>query len=54
MKFRHFRDGIELEWIMSDGNYDFNFQQSSDLWEERTVLPGDQLTVGELGIASYH
>ncbi|OXA39163.1 DBH-like monooxygenase protein 2 [Folsomia candida] len=45
MKFRHFRDGIELEWIMSDGNYDFNFQQSSDLWEERTVLPGDQLTV---------
>jgi len=48
LKLRHFRNDIELPWIASDDKYDFNYQQSRMLDEERKVLPGDRLTIGTL------
>ena len=28
LRLRHFRDGIELQYVDSDMNYDFNYQES--------------------------
>ncbi|XP_067141857.1 DBH-like monooxygenase protein 1 homolog [Centruroides vittatus] len=42
---RHFRNREELLPLARDLNYDFNFQQFKYLFEERTVLPNDQLVV---------
>lgn len=43
MKLRHVRDGIELERIVEDDNYDFNYQQVRQLANETVVLPGDYM-----------
>lgn len=43
MKLRHVRDGVELERIVEDDNYDYNFQQVRQLENETTVLPGDYM-----------
>lgn len=43
MKLRHVRDGVELDRIVEDDNYDFNFQQVRQLENETTVLPGDYM-----------
>jgi Copper type II ascorbate-dependent monooxygenase, C-terminal domain len=43
MKLRHVRDGMELERIVEDENYDYNFQQIRQLENETTILPGDYL-----------
>jgi hypothetical protein len=45
IKFRHFRSGQELPWILADQNYDFNFQQNKPLREPVQILPGDELRV---------
>ncbi|CAL8068112.1 unnamed protein product [Orchesella dallaii] len=42
-RLRHFRNGKELPWILSDDNYNFSYQQNRLLRKERNVLPGDQL-----------
>ncbi|XP_064117807.1 DBH-like monooxygenase protein 1 [Macrobrachium nipponense] len=44
MRIRHFRDGEELQPIITDDYYDTNFQPILSLSEERTVLPTDHLT----------
>lgn len=43
MKLRHVRDGIELDRIVEDDNYDFNYQQVRQLPNETVVLPGDYM-----------
>lgn len=43
MKLRHVRNGIELDRIIEDDTYDFNYQQVRQLENETTVLPGDYL-----------
>lgn len=43
MKLRHVRDGNELERIVEDDNYDFNYQQVRQLTNETIVLPGDYM-----------
>ena len=39
MKTRHFRNGVELEPLDNDPNYDFNFQNMRLLKKERVVKP---------------
>ena len=53
LKLRHFRDGKELPWIANDDNYDFNYQQNHPLANPVKVLPGDQMTIGELQNTKY-
>jgi len=48
LKLHHFRNGIELPWIAYEDNFDFNYQQFRLLDEERKVLPGDRLVIGNL------
>ena len=36
---RHFRNGVELEPLMDDPNYDFNFQSFRPLKKERIMKP---------------
>ena len=36
---RHFRNGVELEPIMDDPYYDFNFQSVRPLTKERVIKP---------------
>lgn len=43
MKLRHVRNGIELDRIIEDDTYDFNYQQVRQLENETTILPGDYL-----------
>lgn len=43
MKLRHVRNGVELDRIVEDDTYDFNYQQVRQLENETTVLPGDYL-----------
>lgn len=43
MKLRHIRDGAELDRIVEDDNYDFNYQQVRQLEKEVTILPGDYI-----------
>lgn len=43
MKLRHVRDGVELDRVVEDDNYDFNYQQVRQLENETTILPGDYL-----------
>lgn len=43
MKLRHIRDGVELDRVVEDDNYDFNYQQVRQLENETSVLPGDYL-----------
>ncbi|CAL8146111.1 unnamed protein product [Orchesella dallaii] len=45
IRIKHFRNGIELPWILNDDNYDFNFQQWRPLYNPVRILPGDQITV---------
>lgn len=45
IKTRHFRNGTELEPIMYDPHYDFNFQELIMLQQERVVKPGDSFSV---------
>ncbi|CAL8146105.1 unnamed protein product [Orchesella dallaii] len=45
MRIKHFRNGIELPWILNDENYDFNFQPWRWLYNPVRILPGDQITV---------
>lgn len=47
LRLRHFRDGIELPWLSTDDNYNFDYQQNRPLLEEVKILPGDQLTYGK-------
>jgi len=48
MRFRHFRNGKQLPWILNYSHYDFDFQLNVHLPTEVTVSPGDQLTIGVL------
>lgn len=43
MRLRHVRNGMELERIVEDDTYDYNFQQVRQLENETNVLPGDYL-----------
>lgn len=43
MKLRHIRNGIELDRIVEDDNYDYNYQQVRQLEKEVTILPGDYI-----------
>ncbi|CAL8068056.1 unnamed protein product [Orchesella dallaii] len=43
VRFQHFRGDKELPWILSDDNFNFNYQPARLLREERRVLSGDQL-----------
>ena len=43
MKLRHIRNGKELNRIIEDDNYDFNYQQVRQLENETTILPGDYI-----------
>ena len=36
---RHFRNGVEMEPIMNDPYYDFNFQSMRPLKKERVIKP---------------
>ena len=40
-----YRDGVELEPIMNDENYDFNFQETRKLKEERIIHLVRQLMI---------
>ena len=42
---RQIRDGLELEPIVMDRHYDFNYQLYRTLPGERRILPGDELRV---------
>ena len=41
----HFRNGTELSPISKDSSYDFNYQESRLLSEERILKVGDSLQV---------
>ncbi|CAL8124866.1 unnamed protein product [Orchesella dallaii] len=41
----HFRGNKELPWIISDDNYNFDYQQTRILRQERKLVPGDQLMI---------
>ncbi|CAL8068679.1 unnamed protein product [Orchesella dallaii] len=43
-RFMHFRGDRELPWIISDDNWNFNYQQFRVLNQERRLLPGDRLS----------
>ncbi|XP_036334725.1 MOXD1 homolog 1-like [Rhagoletis pomonella] len=43
MALRHVRGGKELERIIEDDNYDYNYQQVRQLEHEVVVLPGDYI-----------
>lgn len=43
MKLRHIRNGNEMDRIIEDDNYDYNFQQVHQLENDTLVLPGDYL-----------
>jgi len=43
IKLRHIRNGVELEPLSTDNNYDFNYQQSRVIKPPRKILPGDIL-----------
>lgn len=43
MMLRHVRNGVELDRIIEDDTYDYNYQQVRQLENETTVLPGDYL-----------
>ncbi|XP_071439423.1 MOXD1 homolog 1-like [Hetaerina americana] len=43
MRLRHLRGGKELQPIVEDNRYDFNYQQTRSLAKEVKVLPGDEL-----------
>ncbi|CAL8068066.1 unnamed protein product [Orchesella dallaii] len=43
MRLQHFRGDVELPWIISDDNFNYNYQPGRVLREERKVFPGDQL-----------
>ncbi|ODM96091.1 DBH-like monooxygenase protein 1 [Orchesella cincta] len=43
LAYSYQRGNTELPWILTDENYDFNYQQYRVLREERKVLPGDLL-----------
>ncbi|KAH9500336.1 DBH-like monooxygenase protein 1 [Bulinus truncatus] len=45
LRTRHFRNGIELEPVMEDNSYDFNYQETRKLKEERIVKKGDSFIV---------
>ncbi|XP_059175988.1 DBH-like monooxygenase protein 1 [Physella acuta] len=45
IRTRHFRNGVELPPIMEDNSYDFNYQETRMLKEERVVKKGDLLLV---------
>ncbi|CAG0917546.1 unnamed protein product [Notodromas monacha] len=45
MRTRLFRNGAEEPWLLNDNHYDFNYQQTRLLSEERKLYPGDQITV---------
>ena len=40
-----FRDNVELPSLFNDNSYDFNYQETRRLSEEREILPGDSLQV---------
>ncbi|CAH1230841.1 MOXD1 [Branchiostoma lanceolatum] len=44
MRMRHVRNGVELPWLGSDENFDFNFQQTVRLQREVEVLKEVQIT----------
>jgi len=43
LRTRHFRNGVELEPIQEDNNYDFDFQEQRYLPKERIIKSGDYL-----------
>src|ERR1700761_5309711 len=40
---RHIRNGVKLEPIAADNNYDYNYQQARPVLPERRILPGDTI-----------
>ncbi|XP_064598301.1 DBH-like monooxygenase protein 1 homolog [Liolophura sinensis] len=53
IKFRHFRKGVELQPIIKDDNYDFNFQETRMLQKEVEIQAGDHL-ISECHYSSIH
>lgn len=47
MKLRHFRNNIELPWVINDENYDNNYQDNRNIPAVK-FYPGDQFAVGKL------
>lgn len=45
VRAKHFRNGAEMPWAENDDNYKFQFQPLRMFREERTLLPGDQLSI---------
>ena len=45
MRTRHFRDGVELAPILTENNYDFEFQQTRKLQERIQILPVSSLLI---------
>ncbi|XP_074647748.1 DBH-like monooxygenase protein 2 homolog [Tubulanus polymorphus] len=45
MRTRHFRNGVELPWVMNDETYDFNFQTFRPVKKVVAVKSGDWLTI---------
>ncbi|XP_059175991.1 uncharacterized protein LOC131955763 [Physella acuta] len=45
LRTRHVRNGVELPPLMEDNNYDFNYQETRMLKEERVIKKGDTLIV---------
>lgn len=43
MSLKHVRKGKELPQIVSENNFDFDYQQSHTLEEEVKIMPGDEL-----------
>lgn len=48
IRAKHYRSGKELPWLENDDNYKFQFQNLRMFREEKTLLPGDQLSVRKL------
>ncbi|XP_064602687.1 DBH-like monooxygenase protein 1 [Liolophura sinensis] len=45
IRLRHIRDGKELDVLAQDNNYDFNFQETRLLPEERVIQKGDRTLI---------
>ncbi|RUS69044.1 hypothetical protein EGW08_023195 [Elysia chlorotica] len=45
LRTRHFRNGTELPPLQEDNNYDFDYQETRFLNEERVIKKGDSLVV---------
>jgi len=45
IKMRHFRNGVELEPLLAENNYDFFYQQFRKIEPMRRIFPGDKMVL---------